>query len=227
LRTIVIAIDGPAASGKSTTARLVARRLGYLHIDTGAMYRAVTLRVLDEKIPLEDADRIGVLAEKMQLKLEKGENSVRVFVDGRDVTQQVRSTQVTRSVSVVSSYQRVRNVLVREQRRMAKGGGVVLEGRDIGTVVLPNADLKIFMVANVPERVKRRQKDLEVGGVNIDGATLEKEIVERDRLDSTREASPLRKASDAIEVDTSGMSIEEQVEFVVGKAKEIIEGGGR
>ena len=227
MRTIVIAIDGPAASGKSTTARLVARRLGYLHIDTGAMYRAVTLRVLEEKIPLEDAERIGALAEKTELRLEKGENSVRVFVDGREVSRQVRSAQVTRSVSVVSSYQRVRNVLVREQRRMAASGGVVLEGRDIGTVVLPNAELKIFMVATVPERVKRRQKDLEVDGMNIDSASLEKEIVERDRIDSTREASPLRKASDAIEVDTSGMSIQEQVEFVVSRAKEIIEGGGR
>ena len=227
MRTIVIAIDGPAASGKSTTARLVARRLGYLHIDTGAMYRAVTLRVLEEKIPLEDADRIGALAEKTELRLEKGENSVRVFVDEREVSRQVRSAQVTRSVSVVSSYQRVRNVLVREQRRMAAGGGVVLEGRDIGTVVLPTAELKIFMVATVPERVKRRQKDLEVDGMNIDSASLEKEIVERDRIDSTREASPLRKASDAIEVDTSGMSIQEQVEFVVSRAKEIIEGGGR
>lgn len=227
LRTIVIAIDGPAASGKSTTARLVARRLGYLHIDTGAMYRAVTLRVLEENIPLEDADRIGALAEKTQLRLEKGENGAHVFVDGREVTKQVRSAQVTRSVSVVSSYQRVRNVLVREQRSMADGGGVVLEGRDIGTVVLPNADLKIFMIASVLERVKRRQKDLKVAGVDIDGAALEKEITERDRLDSTRETSPLRKASDAIEIDTSEMSIEEQVAFVVDKANEIIEAVGK
>ena len=227
MRTIVIAIDGPAASGKSTTARLVARRLGYLHIDTGAMYRAVTLRVLEEKVPLEDADRIGALAEKTELRLEKGDNGVRVFVDGREVTQQVRSAQVTRSVSTVSSYQRVRNVLVREQRRMADGGGVVLEGRDIGTVVLPNADLKIYMIANVPQRVERRRKDLEIAGVDIDSVTLEQEIRERDRLDSTRQASPLRKASDAIEVDTSGMSVEEQVNFVVARAKEIIERGGK
>ncbi len=227
MRTIVIAIDGPAASGKSTTARLVARRLGYLHIDTGAMYRAVTLRVLEENIPLEDADRVASLAEKTQLRLEKGDNGVRVFVDGREVTQQVRSAQVTRSVSVVSSYQRVPNVLVREQRKMAEGGGVVLEGRDIGTVVLPNADLKIYMVASVRERVKRRQEDLKVAGVDIDGSALEKEITERDRLDSTREASPLRKASDAIEIDTSSLSIEEQVALVVDKAKELIKAGGR
>ena len=226
MRTIVIAIDGPAAAGKSTTARLVARRLGYLHIDTGAMYRAITLRVLEETIALDDVERIGLLAERTLLRLEKGENGVRVFVDDREVTQQVRSEQVTRSVSAVSSYQRVRDVLVREQRRAAAGGGVVLEGRDIGTVVLPNADLKIFMVASVPRRVKRRQKDLEAAGVQIDSDVLEHEIVERDRLDSTREASPLRKALDALEVDTSEMSIEEQVQFVVDKAREIIEGGG-
>lgn len=191
------------------------------------MYRAVTLRVLEEGLPLQDADRIGALAEKTQLRLEMAESGVRVFVDGRDVTEQVRSATVTRSVSVVSSYQRVRNVLVREQRGMASGGGVVLEGRDIGTVVLPNADLKIFMIAGVPERVERRKRDLEIAGVDTDIETLEQEIRERDRLDSTREASPLRKASDAIEVDTSGMSIEEQVDFVVARAKEIIEGGGK
>jgi CMP/dCMP kinase len=227
LRTIVIAIDGPAASGKSTTARLVARKLGYLHIDTGAMYRAVTLRVLEEKIPLTDAERIGAMAEKTLLRLERGDNGVRVFVNEREVTKQVRSAEVTRSVSVVSSHQRVRSVLVREQRRMAEHGGVVLEGRDIGTVVLPNAELKIFMVASVPERVRRRQKDLEIAGAPIDSAALEKEIIERDRLDSTREASPLRKAEDAIELDTSGLSIEAQVDFVVAKARERIEGGGR
>ena len=226
MRTIVIAIDGPAASGKSTTARLVARRLGYLHIDTGAMYRAITLRVLEEAIALDDVGRIGQLAERTRLRLERGENGVRVFVDDREVTQLVRSAQVTRSVSAVSSFQRVRDVLVREQRRMAAGGGVVLEGRDIGTVVLPNAELKIFMVASVPQRVKRRQQDLEAAGVQVESAALEREIIERDRLDSTREASPLRKAPDALEVDTSEMSIEDQVKFVVDKAREIIEGGG-
>ena len=223
---MIIAIDGPAASGKSTTAKLLAKRLGYLYVDTGAMYRAITLRVLEEAIPLDDVGRIGKLAEKTRLRLERGENGVRVFVDDREVTQLVRSSQVTKSVSAVSSIQRVRDVLVREQRRMAAGGGVVLEGRDIGTVVLPNAELKIFMVASVPQRVKRRQQDLESAGVQVESAALEREIIERDRLDSTREASPLRKAPDALEVDTSEMSIEDQVKFVVDKAREIIEGGG-
>jgi CMP/dCMP kinase len=222
LRKIVIAIDGPAASGKSTTARLVAERLGYLHIDTGAMYRVVTLRVLEERIPLNDVDRITSLAEQLRIRLERAENANRVFVDNRDVTREIRTESVTQSVSAVSSYPRVRGILVREQRRIAQGGGVVLEGRDIGTVVLPNADLKIFMVAEVAERVRRRKSELEAVGVSVESATLQEEILERDRLDSTREASPLRKAAGAIEVDTSRMTIEQQVQFVVDKAKEII-----
>ncbi|HTY39015.1 MAG TPA: (d)CMP kinase [Bacteroidota bacterium] len=226
MRKIVIAIDGPAASGKSTTARLVADRLGYIHIDTGAMYRAVTLRVLEENIPLTDADRISKLAEGTRIRLERIDGTNRVFVDGRDVSREIRSSKVTQNASVVSSYQRVRDVLVREQRRIAEPGGVVLEGRDIGSVVLPNADLKIFMVARVAERVRRRQVELESAGVAIDREKLEQEIVERDRLDSTREASPLRKAAGAIEVDTSAMSIEEQVQFVVDKANEIMKDRG-
>ena len=226
MRKIVIAIDGPAASGKSTTARLVADRLGYLHIDTGAMYRAVTLRVLEEKIPLDDVERIGALAEGIRIRLERSDVTNRVYVDSRDVTAEIRTESVTRSVSAVSSYQRVRDVLVREQRRMAEGGGVVLEGRDIATIVLPLAELKIFMIARVSERVNRRKRELEAVGVSIDSAKLEHEILERDRLDSTRGASPLRRASGAIEVDTSSMTIDQQVQFVVDKAREIIEGRG-
>ncbi len=190
------------------------------------MYRAVTLRVLEEKIPLDDREQIGTLAEATRIRLERSDRTNRVYVSDRDVSREIRSEPVTRSVSAVSSYQRVRDVLVREQRRIARDGGVVLEGRDIGTVVLPNADLKIFMVACVSERVRRRKIELEEEGVSIDTARLEEEILERDRLDSTREASPLRKAAGAIEVDTSSMSIEEQVQFVVDRANEIIGGRG-
>lgn len=222
MRKIVIAIDGPAASGKSTTARLVAERLGYLHLDTGAMYRAVTLRVLEEGIPLDDVPAIGALAENTRIRLERSATGMRVFVNDRDVTQDIRSEHVTLHVSQISSYQNVRSVLVREQRRMAANGGAVLEGRDIGTVVLPDAELKIFMIAGVPERVRRRKKDLEAIGENVDSDRLEHEILERDRLDSTRKASPLRKPEGAVEIDTSSLTIEEQVQFVVDKAKEII-----
>lgn len=193
-----------------------------MHIDTGAMYRAVTLRVLEEEIPLEDAETIGALAEKTKIHLERAETGTRVFIDERDVTHEVRTEPVTSNVSLVSSYQRVREVLVREQRRIAAGRGVVLEGRDIGTVVLPNADLKIFMIAGVAERVERRKKELAENGIDIENERLEKEILERDRLDSTRKTSPLRRADGAVEVDTSSLTIEQQVQFVVGMAKEII-----
>lgn len=223
-KKIVIAIDGPAASGKSTTARFVAERLGYVHIDTGAMYRAITLRVLEEKIPLDDVDRIQALAVQTTIRLERQGIENRVVVNGRDVTKEVRSPAVTQFVSKVSSYQLVRSVMVREQRRMAEAGGVVLEGRDIGTVVLPNAELKVFMVADVAERARRRKIDLEGDGVGVDEMSLREEIEERDRRDSTREVSPLKKATDALVVDTSKLTIEQQVDFIVQKAKQIIEG---
>lgn len=224
MRKIVIAIDGPAASGKSTTARLVAQQLDYLHIDTGAMYRAITLRVLQENIPLADVERIKALAEATTIRLERTEQGNKVFVDGHDVSKEIRSAKVTKSVSTVSSYQSVRAVLVREQQRIAAQGGVVLEGRDIGTVVLPNADLKIYMVADVGKRAERRKKELALMGTEVDHKKLEEEILERDRLDSTRESSPLRKAADAIELDTSNLIIEKQVEFVVHQARKLIEG---
>lgn len=223
MRRLVIAIDGPAASGKSTTARLVAQRLGYLHIDTGAMYRAITLLAIEQQIPLRDIERIGDVAQRTKISLERSESGNRVYVDGREVTQEIRSTAVTKNVSAVSSYQVVRDVLVREQRQMAEGGGVVLDGRDIGTVVLPNADVKIYMVAQVSERVKRRRLELEAAGAVVESSNLEREILERDRLDSTRAASPLRKAPDAIELDTSDLTIEQQVQFVVDQAKRVLE----
>ncbi len=221
-KKIVIAIDGPAASGKSTTARLVAERLGYLHVDTGAMYRAVTLRVLEEKIALDDIDAIRSLAEKITIRLERHGGDTRVTVDGRDVTREIRSSRVTKNVSRISSYQQVRSVMVREQRRMAQSGGVVLEGRDIGTVVLPDSELKVFMIADVNERARRRKKELELTGVGVDEQSLKEEIEERDRKDSTRDVSPLKKAPDAVIVDTSTLTIEQQVELIVEKAKGMI-----
>ncbi len=222
MRKIVIAIDGPAASGKSTTAKLVARRLGYLHIDTGAMYRAITFRVLEEGIALDDVKSIRSVAERSKVRLERIDHANRVLLDGRDVTKEIRSREVTRAVSMISSYQPVRDVLVREQRRIAKDGGVVLEGRDIGTVVLPKADLKIFMVASAGERATRRKKELEQSGTIVDRHVLEQEILERDRKDTMRVASPLQKAADAFELDTSLLTIDQQVEFVIAKAKKVI-----
>lgn len=223
MKKIVIAIDGPAASGKSTTAKLVAERLGYLHLDTGAMYRAITLRALRENVPLRDAERMGALARSSQIGLKRTGNGNRVFLQNEDVTEEIRTPKVSRQVSAVSSHPTVRAVLVEQQRHLARDGGVVLEGRDIGTVVFPMAELKIFMVADITERARRRQGDLAKTGVQLDDETVAKEIMDRDTIDSTREASPLKKAADAIELDTSGLSIEEQVEFIVSKATEIMQ----
>jgi cytidylate kinase len=223
LKKITIAIDGPAASGKSTTAKLVAHKLGYLHIDTGAMYRAVTLKALDEKINLSDMKEIVHLAQTSTIRLEVEDNATKVFLDGTDVTKQIRTQLVSRSVSTVSSYIGVREVMVKDQQKMAAIGGVVLEGRDIGTVVLPKAELKIFMTASIEERAIRRKKDLALVGIVANQDDVVKEIKTRDQKDSTREASPLRKAPDAIELDTSHLTVEEQVDFILGRAKEIIQ----
>jgi cytidylate kinase len=220
---IVIAIDGPAAAGKSTTARLVAERLGYLHVDTGAMYRAMTLKVLSQGIDPNNGAEVERVAEQTEIRLERETGSLRVFVDGRDVTEEIRRPEVERAVSAVSSYRKVREVMVREQRRMGERGGIVLEGRDIGTVVFPEAGLKIYMVANVEERARRRQKELEAQGIKTSIEDLVREIVMRDDRDSNRALSPLRKADDAIILDTSTMTIDQQVDFIVKKAKEITE----
>ena len=221
-KKISIAIDGPAASGKSTTAKLVAKKLNYLHIDTGAMYRAITLKALRETIDAADEGQIVALAQRCRIQLEPEENGNRLFLDGKDSTNDIRLPRVTSMVSLVSSYQGVREILVREQRLMSAGGGVVLEGRDIGTVVLPDAELKIFMIADVVERARRRKKQLALAGIDADEKNLVRDIEERDKKDSTRHMSPLQKASDAIELDTSNLTIEEQVDFIVAKAQSII-----
>jgi CMP/dCMP kinase len=226
LKKITIAIDGPAASGKSTTAKLVAHKLGYLHIDTGAMYRAVTLKALDEKIDLSDRKEIVQLAQTSAIRLEVKDGTTKVFLDGTEVTKRIRTQAVNRSVSTVSSYKGVRDVMVHAQQTMAASGGVVLEGRDIGTVVLPKAELKIFMVATVQERARRRKKDLALAGIDANEDELINEIDTRDQKDSTREASPLRKAADAIELDTSHLTIEEQVNFILERAQDIIRNNG-
>jgi cytidylate kinase len=221
-KKLVIAIDGPAASGKSTTAKLVAARLGYLHIDTGAMYRAFTLKILRSGVDGFYSKKIASLAEATRIELQPDNGSLKVLLDGEDVTEQIRSPEVTTAVSSVSSVRDVRQALVKEQRRLGKDGGVVLEGRDIGTVVFPDADLKIFMVASIEARALRRQRELAAKGISTDLEALMREIRERDEKDSSREESPLRKADDAIVLDTTALTIDEQVEFVVQKAQERI-----
>lgn len=221
-KKLVIAIDGPAASGKTTTARLVAGRLGYLHLDTGAMYRAVAVKVVRSGMNPEDRAAVCALLPATRVELRREEDKLRVLLDGEDVTESVRSPAVTRAVSAVSSIPEVREAMVREQRRLGAAGGVVLEGRDIGTVVFPDADLKIFLVADLRARARRRQQEEEARGVHVTLDALMQDLERRDRLDSTRNTAPLRKASDAVELDTSAMTIEEQVTAVVRRAEEIL-----
>ena len=218
----MIAIDGPAASGKSTTARLVAERLGYLHVDTGAMYRAMALKVLEEGIDFSDTSSIETLVDSTEVTLKSINGELRTFLDGVDVTEKIRSREVAKAASSVSTIRRVREAMVKEQRRLGKDGGIVLEGRDIGSVVFPDADLKIFLTASLEKRVRRRQVELQKQGLQVDLEPLGKEIADRDRKDATRDASPLVKLTDAIEFDTSDLTIEEQVRIVVEKAKELI-----
>ncbi len=222
MKKIIIAIDGPAASGKSTTAKQVASQLGYLHIDTGAMYRAMALKVLRSKVDPNDSEKVAELATTTTVRLALRDGKVRIVLDGEEVSGEIRLPEVTNMVSPVSTVSDVRKLMVKEQREMGTEGGIVLEGRDIGTVVFPNAELKIFMLADARERAVRRRKELETKGVTISVEELEKEILERDRIDSGRAVSPLTKADDAIELDTTHLSIEEQVNFIVEKARKII-----
>lgn len=221
MKKLVIAIDGPAASGKSTTSKLAARRLGYLFVDTGAMYRAMTLKVLEHEIDLLDVDGITALAKQTTIRLQQTAGDLTVFLDDRNVSELIRRQNVTRAVSAISAVKGVRELMVREQRKMGEQGGIILEGRDIGTVVFPGADLKFYMVAEVQKRAMRRQKELNLQGVDVAIEDLEREIDERDQKDSKRDISPLRRADDALLIDTSEMKIEDQVEFIVQKAHEL------
>ncbi|ROL58589.1 (d)CMP kinase [Bacteroidetes/Chlorobi group bacterium Naka2016] len=218
---IIIAIDGPAGSGKSTTAKLLAQKLRYKYIDTGAMYRAVTLFWLRKNLPLEEKAVCQILPE-ISIDLQYNNNGLSIFLNGEDVSEAIRLPEVTNFVSPISTFKCVREFLVEQQRTIGANGAVVMDGRDIGTVVFPNADLKIFLVASVEERVRRRLLELKQKGVAISPEEVRMQIIERDRIDSTRQHSPLQKALDAIEIDTTNLTIEEQVEKIYHLAIEKI-----
>lgn len=211
----MIAIDGPAASGKSTTARLVAERLGYLHVDTGAMYRAIALKVLRKGIGMEERERIEALMPTTHVAMQLKNGALRVFLDGEDVTGAIRTPDVSKAVSPVSGYPEVRRAMVREQRLLGAEGGIVMDGRDIGTVVFPDADLKFFMVAGIDARARRRQEELAARGTVLPLDAVSVDIQERDARDAGRAEAPLRRADDAIDVDTSAMTVEQQVRLVL------------
>jgi cytidylate kinase len=219
---VVIAIDGPAGSGKSSTAKQVAARLGILHLDTGAMYRAITLKCLRGRIPYQDHAKIAALLKDTSISFSGSAPAMRVWMDGEDITEAIRSDDVTKNVSDYCAVPVVRTVLVDLQRKIGSGQSVVCEGRDIGTVVFPKAELKFYMVASVEERARRRQKDFAAMGIVKTIAELSAEINERDRKDSSRSNSPLCKAKDAEEIDTTSLTLDEQIKFIVDKARKLI-----
>lgn len=209
-RGIRIAIDGPAAAGKSTIAKMTASKLGYTYIDTGAMYRALTYKAINQGIAMEDGEELCDLLRRIEILLVPSKEIQSVLVDGEDISEDIRTRQVTANVSAVAAHAEVRHLMVEKQRILASNGvGVVMDGRDIGTAVLPDAELKIFMTASVEERAKRRFIEDETRGNTATLKQLMNEISERDRADSERLESPLRQAEDAILVDTTSMTIEE------------------
>lgn len=210
-----IAIDGPASAGKSTVAKIVAKDLQYVYCDTGAMYRVVTLKAIQNGIDLNDETKISEMLNDTDIRFEPGEPVQKVFLDGNEVTEDIRQTNVTNSVSTIAAQKAVRGVLTNWQRDLAKNGGIVMDGRDIGSAVLPNAEVKIFLIASVQERAERRYKENIAKGMETDLEQLKKEIEIRDHKDSTRKISPLTKASDAIEVDTTLMSIQDVVNEIL------------
>jgi|BioPla2DNA2_1021312.scaffolds.fasta_scaffold00747_19 cytidylate kinase len=217
MRGFHIAVDGPAGSGKSTICDIVAERLNIIHIDTGSMYRAITYLALEKKIDLNDEKSYGFVKDASIVYEEN-----KIFANGIDVTEQIRSLEVTKNVSKVSSFPSVRKHLVKLQRKASKGKNVIMDGRDIGSVVLPNADLKIFLTANIEERAKRRMLELHAKGQDVDLLTMIEDIKIRDHKDSTRKVSPLIVPKDAIIVDSTNYSIEETVEVII---KEILKRG--
>lgn len=216
---MIVAIDGPAAAGKSTSAKKVALELGFTHLDTGAMYRCVTLSVLRDQITLDNENALSQLLNELDIRLEKLDDELVVYLNGEDVSDEIRKAEVTSYVSTVSALSQVRDALVRIQRNIAKNQNCVVEGRDIGTIVFPDAEFKFFLIADDFVRARRRQLDLIAIGEEKSIAVLVEEIRQRDFLDSERSNSPLRKADDAIEIDTSKMTFDEQVAFMVNKVK--------
>jgi cytidylate kinase len=227
LHHVIVTIDGPAGSGKSTTARLVAEKLGFTYLDTGAMYRAIALKALEEGIDVTRPDLLGEMADRTQVAIEADPRGTRVMLDGRDVTDMLRRPEVSRSASPVSAAKRVRERMVELQREIGKLGPIVAEGRDIGSVVFPDAAVKIYLDAGLSCRAARRTKELEAAGTMVDQASIETEIRARDERDSTRENSPLVVPRGAVIIDSTNLTIEQQVGRVIEEVRKVApqEGG--
>lgn len=214
MKRLTIAIDGPAGAGKSTVAKAVAKRLDYIYVDTGAMYRSVAWQTLKQKVAAADAAAVTKVAENMTIRLENEAGSLKVYANETNITTQIRSPEVTALVASVAQIPGVRAALVRQQQALAKNGGVVMDGRDIGTKVLPKAEVKVFLTASVETRAERRLLEMKAKGYEVDKAQLTAEIAARDRADSERACSPLIQAEDAVYLDTSSLTIEEAVAFI-------------
>ena len=216
---LIIAIDGPAGSGKSTTAQLVAQKLGFVYIDTGAMYRAITYLAIRENA-LGNNNKIFELAANSDIELKFENDVTSISINGENLTDKIRTFDVNKNVSDVSKIEEVRKILVKKQREIgSKTTGVVMEGRDIATVVFPNANVKIFLTATINERAKRRAKEYAENGTDIPVTEIKENLKNRDQIDSNRKVSPLIKAEDAIVVDTSYVTIEEQVNIILNEVK--------
>ncbi|WP_207694987.1 cytidylate kinase [Enterococcus sp. DIV0212c] len=214
MKKISIAIDGPASSGKSTVAKILAKKLNDIYCDTGAMYRVLTYLAIKNDVDFEDEEGLVTLCLEHTISFKQTDKEQLVFIDGIEVTEEIRQPDVTNAVSIVAKHAAVREKMVELQQKIGRAGGVVMDGRDIGTAVLPDAEVKIFLVASVEERAERRYKENVEKGITTDFDTLKKEIEHRDYLDSTREVSPLKQAKDAIKIDTTGMNIDEVVKAI-------------
>ncbi|MEX1030552.1 MAG: (d)CMP kinase [Paenibacillaceae bacterium] len=215
LSKIKVAIDGPAGAGKSSVAKMTAEKLGYVYVDTGAMYRAITWSILDLNLDLNDSSGILHLLEHIDLSLKPSPAGQQVWINGQDVTPHLRTPLINQHVSQIAKMPNVRQFLTHIQKRMSSEGGVVMDGRDIGTVVMPDAQLKIFLTASVQERARRRYMEMKAAGNELDMEQLIKEISERDRMDEQREISPLCQAEDAIFLDCTELSMQQVVDIIV------------
>lgn len=221
-KKIAIAIDGPAAAGKSTVAKIVANELSYIYIDTGAMYRAITLKALENAVDVNNEQQLVDILETTSIKLVQSEEGQRVLLDNRDVTLDIRTSDVTNNVSYVAQHPKVRVDMVARQQQLAEARGVVMDGRDIGTKVIPDAEVKIFLIASVEERAKRRHVENINKGFPSDLEQLKAEIEKRDLIDSEREASPLVKAEDAVEIDTTSLSIQDVANHILHEVHKVL-----
>ena len=217
----VVAIDGPSGSGKSTVASMLSRKLGYMHLDTGAMYRAVALAAAQEGIPYDDPDGLDELCERIRIKMQQNEDGVSIFLNGKDVTEKIRSPEMSLGSSAVSSVEQVRSHMVRLQREIGSSGGVVAEGRDMGSVVFRDTQAKFYLDASPEERATRRWQQLKEMGIEERLDKVRTEMDERDQKDSSREHSPLQRTGDAMHIDTTGMTIEQVVEKLARKVREL------